>query len=57
MEITGQDVLNAFDSFGDSCVQYMALQMKLRNDGFNVTEIVDAINGLINQGVLAYAPT
>lgn len=52
MIITDQDVLDAFDSFGDKGVQSMALQANLRQQGFDDIEIVDAINSVIKQGHL-----
>ena len=57
MSITDQDVLDAFDSFGDASVQSMALQVRLRDRGFDISNIVDAINGLINQGILVIKGT
>jgi hypothetical protein len=50
--ITDQAVLDAFDSFGDNNVQGMALQMKLRDEGFVNEDIVNAINSLLSRGIL-----
>jgi len=50
---TEQDVIDAFDSFEDSIVHSQALQSKLRNQGFDINEIVTAINGAIKNGKLA----
>lgn len=57
MPITDQDVLDAFDSFGDKCVQAMALQANLRQQGFDITDIVSTINILIKQGLLVQNST
>ena len=48
-----QNVLDAFDSFNDQVVHNQALQAELLQKGFNTTAIVDAINSVIENGVLS----
>ena len=57
MSITNQDALDAFNSFGDKCVQAMALQEKLRQQGFDITDVVQCLNTLIAQGQLVQNST
>jgi hypothetical protein len=57
MTPTEQDVLDAFDSFGDQFVQGMALQASLRSKGFDITKIVVVINQLIEQNILRLGQT
>lgn len=57
MPITDQDVLDVFDSFGDKCVQAMALQTNLRQQGFDVNDIVNTVNTLIKRGILVQNST
>ncbi|MFZ7320997.1 hypothetical protein ACLS0R_07540 [Comamonas jiangduensis] len=47
-----KDVLEAFDGFGDSHVAPMALQHRLRDAGFDVTEVVNVINEVLRDGTL-----
>jgi hypothetical protein len=53
MPISSQDVLNAFDSLGGAQNHSQALRAKLRQQGFEDGEIIDAINDLAAQGVLS----
>lgn len=57
MPITDKAVLDVFDSFGDNNVQGMALELKLREEGFDIDDIVNAINGLLSKGVLVQNKT
>nr|WP_314709550.1 hypothetical protein [uncultured Comamonas sp.] len=49
---SNEDVLSAFDSFGHSHVPKMALQMKLRDLGFDPTHVVNALNSALNENLL-----
>lgn len=46
------DILAAFDSIGGQVVQPMALKLALEKRGFDVTDIVAAINQAITDDVL-----
>jgi len=52
MPININDIINAFESFGDCVVHNQALQSKLREQGFDIEEIVTEINKAIANEVL-----
>lgn len=57
MPITNQDVIDTFDSFRDASIQSMALQARLLERGFDMSDIATTINALINQGILVINKT
>lgn len=56
MAPSNDDVLAAFDSVGGQVVQPMALRFALEKRGFDVTEVVHAINNAIAEEVLGQKP-
>lgn len=54
--LTTADVMNAFDAFGGTHAQPMALQKALENKGWHATDVVDAINAALEAGVLVMTP-
>jgi hypothetical protein len=52
MTISDLDVLDAIDSFGDESVKSGSLLTKLRDEGFDVTDIVNTLYYLIDRGIL-----
>ena len=53
---TTQDVLRAFDYFGDSVLQVQALQLRLESMGFAADAVVSAINEAVTSGHLQLSP-
>lgn len=49
---TQDQVIAAFDSFGDAFVQPMALRARLGQQDFNPSSVVDAINAVLSSGGL-----
>ena len=51
MAIIDIEVLDAFESFGDESAQSRLLIDKLCEEGFEASDIVETLYGLVDQGV------
>jgi hypothetical protein len=53
MSVSVDDVMEAFRSFGGGLVHNQALQAALRKKGFDHSEIIVAINAVLQAGLLS----